>query len=154
MAPNQVVTIVDEVSYEGLVAGKEYRVEGTLMDKTTGKPLMVDGKEVTANAKFTAKTANGKQNVEFTFNTPGLDDKELVVFENLYFGTKVIATHADINDKGQTVKVDTPNTPNTPLPQTGSEKYQTKGLIGLALAGVSTLLLSVYYIVKRKNRAK
>lgn len=151
LAPNQVVTIVDEVSYEGLVAGKEYCVEGTLMDKTTGKSLMVDGKEVTANAKFTAKTAKGKQNVEFTFNTTGLDNKELVVFENLYFGTKVIATHADINDKGQTVKVDTPN---TPLPQTGSEKYQTKGLIGLAFAGVSALLLSVYYIVKRKNRAK
>lgn len=151
LAPNQVVTIVDEVSYEGLVAGKEYRVEGTLMDKTSGKSLMVDGKEVTANAKFTAKTANGKQNVEFTFNTTGLDNKELVVFENLYFGTKVIATHADINDKGQTVKVDTPN---TPLPQTGSEKYQTKGLIGLAFAGASALLLSVYYIVKRKNRSK
>ncbi|OQO64439.1 hypothetical protein BH743_12195 [Enterococcus faecium] len=149
LAPNQVVTIVDEVSYEGLVAGKEYRVEGTLMDKTTGKPLMVDGKEVTANAKFTAKTAKGKQNVEFTFNTAGLDDKELVVFENLYFGTKVIATHADINDKGQTVKVDIPN---TPLPQTGSENYQSKGLIGLALAGVSVLLVSVYSIVKRKNK--
>ncbi|HFC9129789.1 TPA: VaFE repeat-containing surface-anchored protein, partial [Enterococcus faecium] len=106
LATDQKVTVVDEVSYAGLIAGKEYTVTGTLMDKETGKPLMIDGKEVTKSAKFTAKTANGKQDVEFTFNTAGLDDKELVVFENLYFGTKVIAMHADINDKGQTVKVD------------------------------------------------
>lgn len=106
LAPDKEVTIVDAVSYKGLVVGKEYKVEGSLMDKATGKPLLVDGKEVTGSAKFTAKTATGKQNVEFTFNTTSLDDKELVVFENLYLGSKVIATHADINDEGQTVKVD------------------------------------------------
>lgn len=62
LATDQKVTVVDEVSYTGLIAGKEYTVTGTLMDKETGKPLMIDGKEVTKSAKFTAKTANGKQN--------------------------------------------------------------------------------------------
>ncbi|EMF0511266.1 VaFE repeat-containing surface-anchored protein [Enterococcus hirae] len=148
LANDQKVTVNDEVSYKGLVVGKEYTVTGKLMDKETGKALLVDGKEVTGTAKFVAKKPDGKVNVEFTFNTAGLENKELVAFESVKIGDKVIATHADINDKGQTVKV---NKPETPLPQTGSENYQSKGLIGLALAGVSAFLVSVYSIVKRRT---
>lgn len=146
LANDQKVTVNDEVAYKGLVVGKEYTVTGKLMDKETGKALLVDGKEVTGTAKFVAKTPDGKVNVEFTFNTAGLENKELVAFESVKIGEKVIATHADLNDKGQTVKV---NKPETPLPQTGSENYQSKGLLGLALAGVSA-----YSIIKRKNTAK
>lgn len=151
LANNQKVTVNDEVAYKGLVVGKEYTVTGKLMDKETGKALLVDGKEVTGTAKFVAKTPDGKVNVEFTFNTTGLENKELVAFESVKIGEKVIATHADLNDKGQTVKV---NKPETPLPQTGSENYQSKGLLGLALAGVSAFLVSAYSIIKRKNTAK
>ena len=151
LANNQKVTVNDEVAYKGLVVGKEYTVTGKLMDKETGKALLVDGKEVTGTAKFVTKTPDGKVNVEFTFNTTGLENKELVAFESVKIGEKVIATHADLNDKGQTVKV---NKPETPLPQTGSENYQSKGLLGLALAGVSAFLVSAYSIIKRKNTAK
>lgn len=151
LANDQKVTVNDEVAYKGLVVGKEYTVTGKLMDKETGKALLVDGKEVTGTAKFVAKTPDGKVNVEFTFNTAGLENKELVAFESVKIGEKVIATHADLNDKGQTVKV---NKPETPLPQTGSENYQSKGLLGLALAGVSAFLVSAYSIIKRKNTAK
>lgn len=151
LANNQKVTVNDEVAYKGLVVGKEYTVTGKLMDKETGKALLVDGKEVTGTAKFVAKTPDGKVNVEFKFNTTGLENKELVAFESVKIGEKVIATHADLNDKGQTVKV---NKPETPLPQTGSENYQSKGLLGLALAGVSAFLVSAYSIIKRKNTAK
>ncbi|EOA3413310.1 TPA: VaFE repeat-containing surface-anchored protein [Enterococcus faecium] len=151
LANDQKVTVNDEVAYKGLVVGKEYTVTGKLMDKETGKALLVDGKEVTGTAKFVAKTPDGKVNVEFTFNTAGLENKELVAFESVKIGEKVIATHADLNDKGQTVKV---NKPKTPLPQTGSENYQSKGLLGLALAGVSAFLVSAYSIIKRKNTAK
>ncbi|MDB1678303.1 MULTISPECIES: VaFE repeat-containing surface-anchored protein [Enterococcus] len=151
LANDQKVTVNDEVACKGLVVGKEYTVTGKLMDKETGKALLVDGKEVTGTAKFVAKTPDGKVNVEFTFNTAGLENKELVAFESVKIGEKVIATHADLNDKGQTVKV---NKPETPLPQTGSENYQSKGLLGLALAGVSAFLVSAYSIIKRKNTAK
>ncbi|ENZ5565739.1 VaFE repeat-containing surface-anchored protein [Enterococcus hirae] len=151
LANDQKVTVNDEVAYKGLVVGKEYTVTGKLMDKETGKALLVDGKEVTGTAKFVAKTPDGKVNVEFTFNTAGLENKELVAFESVKIGEKVIATHVDLNDKGQTVKV---NKPETPLPQTGSENYQSKGLLGLALAGVSAFLVSAYSIIKRKNTAK
>lgn len=151
LANNQKVTVNDEVSYKGLVVGEEYTVTGKLMDKSTEKALLVDGKEVTGTAKFVAKTPDGKVNVEFTFDTTGLENKELVAFESLKVGGKEIAVHADLNDKGQSIKVDKPD---TPLPKTGSENYQAKGLIGLALAGVSVFLVSVYSIVKRKNTAK
>ena len=37
--PDDKVTIVDTVEYEGLKKGVEYRVVGTLMNKETGEPL-------------------------------------------------------------------------------------------------------------------
>ncbi|EGP5179410.1 hypothetical protein EJX00_12800 [Enterococcus faecium] len=151
LANNQKVTVNDEVSYKGLVVGEEYTVTGKLMDKSTEKALLVDGKEVTGTAKFVAKTPDGKVNVEFTFDTTGLENKELVAFESLKVGGKEIAIHADLNDKSQSIKVDKPD---TPLPQTGSENYQAKGIIGLALAGVSAFLVSVYSILKSRNTAK
>ena len=39
--------IVDKVMYNNLVIGKEYEVKGKLMNKATGKPILIDGKEVT-----------------------------------------------------------------------------------------------------------
>ncbi|MEQ7177823.1 VaFE repeat-containing surface-anchored protein [Enterococcus thailandicus] len=148
LATEKQVTVVDEVAYEGLIFGKEYTVTGKLMDKATNKPLLVDGKEVTSSAKFTTEKPNGKVNVEFTFHTSGLDDKELVVFETITLDGKEVVSHADINDKNQTVKID--KVPKEII-QTGSQNYQNKGLIGLIVAGVSVVTGSVYYVFKRKN---
>lgn len=148
LATEKQVTVVDEVAYEGLIVGKEYTVTGKLMDKATNKPFLVDGKEVTSSAKFTTEKPNGKVNVEFTFHTSGLDDKELVVFETITLDGKEVVSHADINDKNQTVKID--KVPKEII-QTGSQNYQNKGLIGLIVAGVSVVTGSVYYVFKRKN---
>lgn len=148
LASKKQVTVVDEVAYEGLIFGKEYTVTGKLMDKATNKPLLVDGKEVTSSAKFTTEKPSGKVNVEFTFHTSGLDDKELVVFETITLDDKEVVSHADINDKNQTVKID--KVPKEII-QTGSENYQNKALIGLIVAGVSAVTGSVYYVFKRKN---
>ena len=49
------ITIEDTVSYKNLTVGKEYTVKGTLMDKATGKPFLVNGKEVTSEVTFTAE---------------------------------------------------------------------------------------------------
>ena len=100
------VTIVDTVSYEGLVPGQEYTLKGILMDKETEKPLMVKGKEITAEVKFTPEQASGDIEVEFRFNAlPIKHQKEIVVFERLYVQDTEVATHTDIKDRGQTVKV-------------------------------------------------
>lgn len=97
------VTIVDTVHYEGLQVGKTYKLTGTLMDKETGKALLVNDKEVTVTKEFTAEKTSGNVDVAFTFDASALDGKEVVVFEKLYKGNKELAVHTDINDKGQTV---------------------------------------------------
>ncbi|QWG42641.1 LPXTG-motif cell wall anchor domain-containing protein/TQXA domain-containing protein [Bacillus mycoides] len=98
------VTIQDKVEYKDLIVGKEYVVKGKLMDKATKKPLLVDGKEVTVESKFTAKEKNGSITLDFTFNASALQGKEVVVFEELYQDNVLVAIHVDIEDKGQTVK--------------------------------------------------
>jgi len=106
--PLDKVTLTDTVSYTGLVPGKEYRATGVLMDKETGEKLLVDGKEVTAETTFIAEAKNGSVDVTFIFDATGLHGKEVVVFENLYRENVLLATHADINDEGQTVKIKNP----------------------------------------------
>ncbi|WP_417075346.1 VaFE repeat-containing surface-anchored protein, partial [Hominenteromicrobium sp.] len=106
--PLDKVTLTDTVSYTGLVPGKEYKVTGVLMDKETGEKLLVNGKEITAETTFIAETKNGSVDVTFIFDSTGLHGKEIVVFEDLYRENVLLATHADINDEGQTVKIKNP----------------------------------------------
>lgn len=106
--PLDKVTLTDTVSYTGLVPGKEYRATGVLMDKETGEKLLVDGKEITAETVFVPETKNGSVDVTFIFDATGLHGKEIVVFENLYRENVLLATHTDINDEGQTVKIKNP----------------------------------------------
>ena len=106
--PLDKVTLTDTVSYTGLVPGKEYRATGVLMDKETGEKLLVDSKEITAETVFVPETKNGSVDVTFIFDATGLHGKEIVVFEDLYRENVLLATHADINDEGQTVKIKNP----------------------------------------------
>ena len=99
------VTLTDTVAYRNLVPGKTYTVSGTLMDQRTGKAVTVNGKSVTASADFTPDTADGETAVDFHFNTKGLDDTTVVVFEKMLYGKAEIAAHEDINDKGQTIYI-------------------------------------------------
>ena len=99
------VTLTDTVAYRNLVPGKTYTVSGTLMNQRTGKAVTVNGKSVTSSADFTPETADGETKVDFHFNTKGLDDTTVVVFEKMYYGKAVIAAHEDINDKGQTIYI-------------------------------------------------
>ena len=96
--------IVDEVSYENVLANKEYTVVGKLYDRITGKPIMENGKEIVAETKFVANSENGTVNVEFTIeNASALKGKTLVVFEDLYYNGKIIGTHSDLTDANQTI---------------------------------------------------
>lgn len=106
--PLDKVTLTDTVSYTGLVPGKEYKVTGVLMDKETGEKLLVDSKEITAETVFVPETKNDSVDVTFIFDATGLHGKEIVVFEDLYRENVLLATHADINDEGQTVKIKNP----------------------------------------------
>lgn len=100
------VELVDQVSYTNLVPGKEYMLTGTIMVKSTGKPLTDgEGKLVKTTAKFTPEKPNGTQDVVFTADLSGFAGEEIVAFEKLYEGDVELAVHADINDTDQTLKI-------------------------------------------------
>ena len=102
-------TVKDTVEYKNLVPGKEYTLIGKMMDKATGNALLkADGSEVTGKATFTPESSNDTATVEITFDCADLDGHSLVAFEKLYRGETTIASHEDIDDVDQTVKVDTP----------------------------------------------
>lgn len=91
------ITIDDVVSYKHLTAGKEYTIKGVLMDKSTGKQFLVDGKEVCSEVTFTPETADGEVTVSFTFDGSVITkETEIVAFETLYREGTEIAVHADI----------------------------------------------------------
>jgi len=97
-------TIIDKVEYTNLIAGKEYTVKGLLMSKETGEKLLINGKEVTAKRSFVAETSNGSIDIEFHLDASSLAGQSVVVFEDLYFNGYKIASHADIEDEGQTIE--------------------------------------------------
>jgi hypothetical protein len=134
--PDKSVTIIDTVSYTNLMPGKEYVLKGKLMDKKTGKELIVNGKTVTSEKKFTPDKASGSVNVEFTFDGSGLAGTSTVVFEDLYENDVNIATHADITDEGQTIHFT--ETPDTPAPPKTGDRTKLLGYIALMLAAGTT----------------
>lgn len=143
------VTITDTVLYENLTPGKEYEITGVLMDKSTGKPFKVKGKEITSTVKFVPDKANGKVEVTFTFDGSAIKkDTELVVFETLYRDGVELIAHADINDDGQTVTVKVPELEN---PKTGDERNKKALASVMSVSALGAVSLAYYLLKKKKN---
>ena len=116
-------TVIDTVEYKNLVPGKEYTLNGKLYSKSTGKPLMVGDKPVTGQTTFTPEKADGKVDVTFTFDSRDLEDKtDIVVFESLMRSGTELASHADIDDKNQTVTVTHPEIGTTAVDGADGDK--------------------------------
>ena len=96
-------TVLDEVFYTNLIPGKEYTVSGKLMVKETGEPLLIDGKEVTAEKTFVAEEADGSIILEFTFDSSALAGKKIVAFEDITYEGISIGSHEDLTDEDQTI---------------------------------------------------
>ncbi|EEK61110.1 hypothetical protein bcere0005_31540 [Bacillus cereus 172560W] len=152
MHTSKSVTIQDKVEYKDLQVGKEYNLKGKLMNKETNKPLVVNGKEVTVETKFTPKEANGSITLDFTFDATGLEEKEVVVFEELLKDGKVVTTHADINDKGQTVKFVKPSVKTTATNKAdGGKEIHSKDSITIQdKVEYTNLVVGKEYTVKGK----
>lgn len=109
--------LVDTVSYENLIIGKEYELEGKIAIKgaknADGSQKFYtvrddDGNEVvlTYKVKFTPEESSGKVDVEFEINPSLHRNTTLVVFENLTYNDTDVCIHADINDADQSVNID------------------------------------------------
>ena len=142
-------TIVDTVHYMNVTPGKTYKVTGTLYEKVTDKDgkvtkkqlLDADGNPVTAETEFIPETAFGDVDVTFAFDASDLKAKDKVVaFESLSLNGKELASHADIEDKSQTVTITKPEVGTTA--KDGFDGNQTV---------VSDTEVSVVDTVKYKN---
>ena len=116
------VAVRDTVHYNNVTPGKTYKVTGTLYEKVLGKNGKVtkkvfkdkNGTPVTAEANFTAEDSYGNVDVTFYFDGSSLKEgTSLVAFESLSHNDKEIASHADVNDSGQTVIITKPKLSTT-----------------------------------------
>lgn len=107
------ITLTDTISYSGLVPNMEYKLEGQLMNKETGQPLLDAEGIIESEATFTPETSEGTVDVTFTFDASLVETgTSLVAFEILYeieenpegvFSKIEVANHKDIEDEGQTI---------------------------------------------------
>lgn len=102
---NKEVTITDEVALTGLKVGNEYTVKGVLMDKTTGKELLVDEEQIVSEETFVADKADMTITLTYTLDASKLAGTTTVVFETLYTEGKEVGRHHDLTDEGQTVYI-------------------------------------------------
>ena len=153
--PSKDCTVVDSVAYTNLIPGKEYTVRGRLMDKSTGKPLMVADKEVSAERAFTPNTADGTVELEFTFDSSALDGKEIVAFEKLVKDGVEVASHEDISDANQTVTVDKLNgAKGKTYSKTGLDlSGWAWAIAAAAAAGAALIAFGVRRALKARKRA-
>ena len=140
-------TVVDTVHYNNVTPGKTYKVTGTLYEKVTDKDgkvskkqlLDADGNPVTAETEFVPETSFGDVDVTFTFDASDLKAKDKVVaFESLSLNGKELASHADIEDKSQTVTITKPTLSTTAVDSLDADK----NLIG---EGDATIVDTVKY---------
>jgi len=146
------VIITDTVDYSNVIAGKVYRLTGTLMDKDTGKPIVSGGKAVTSSVEFKAEKngpvfatdgekltetaqdktelVSGTVELKFQFDGSGLAGKQAVAFEKLTTEGKLVGEHSDLNDEAQTVNLPTIlTTASTNGTDTVSDKVDYTNLI-------------------------
>lgn len=149
---NKKTTITDKITYCNLIKDREYTIKGTLMDKSTKEPLLVNGKEVTAEKTFIAENSNGYIDIEFTFDSSALKNKKVVVFEYLYYEDNEITSHADIRDKNQTIKYKEPSTEK--LTKSGNTP-KTGDVISIVVVVVILLVSSgtaLFIFIKNRNK--
>ena len=151
------VLIQDEVSWANLIPGEEYVLQGILMDRDSGQPLLAEGKTVTASQSFIPETGSGKTIMSFAFRADGLDGRTVVVFEELHHNGTAAAAHADLQDEAQSVRLlpepvvpvpaATPS-PEREVPQTGDPAGSLSVLPVVPAAGLTALIL---WRIKRRR---
>ena len=126
MSPS--ASIVDRVSYSGLIPGSPYRLVGTVFDKTAGSMLSVAGHEISVETDFTPASSSGHEELRFEFDASGLAGHELVVFESLFDAEgREVAVHADENDADQTVAVVAPELETSAADEFDGDKSAVAG---------------------------
>jgi hypothetical protein len=111
-------TIVDVVTYTGLVPGTSYVARGELMVRPTGSDESLDiiATGVTGSTSFVPAAADGSVDVEFSIPAESpLVGHTVVVYQQLavVLSGRVVAGHADPNAASQTIRLASPPPPTT-----------------------------------------
>ena len=132
VATDDKATVTDRVAYKNLVPGKEYTVKGhppCQEDRWRGETINGEPFEGGRQARERRRPSSrrtrprGTVDVTFTFDTLALKDKtKLVAFESLEHDGHELATHADIEDEGQTVTIRNPRISTTALDGVDKDK--------------------------------
>lgn len=118
------VVINDMVCYTGLLPGRQYVIEGVLMDRESNTPIVDElGNKLTSSVTHTPEKTQGCADVEFQISGEILVGKTTVVFETVTHEGKTIAAHADINDEGQSVETPQPTLATTATDTKDGDKF-------------------------------
>ncbi|MBR1796641.1 MAG: VaFE repeat-containing surface-anchored protein [Clostridiales bacterium] len=153
------VELVDTVTYRNLIPDVEYVITGIIHIKETGEVLLdVNGMPISASVVFNPDSPDGEVEVVFTLDTQRLMSLveeetlnapvDLVAYEYLelnsdyseilypqWYDEDYIATHEDIGDEGQTVRVG----------EIRTGVYDSQTLSQVASVGYATIIDNVYY---------
>lgn len=178
---DEVVTVVDHVSYENLEAGQTYYAKATLFT-SSGDAVMSKGTAVVAVQEFVPDSDTGMVEVPIEFDPVTLKEGErVVVIENIYdkstedevkAGVQTedihILAHEDLNNMEQSLSVtslpkipdtpvippmqETPDTPRTDIPSLGDiPEYDILICLGVSFVVVGAVSLVIATEIK-KNR--
>ena len=131
------MSLTDVVPYHNLIPGKEYTMKGVLMDKETGKELVINGNTVTQEVTFTPEKADGSVELTFKFDGTSLGGKTVVAFESCLYDGKEVAVHHDIDSKEQSVDITNPPVPEAPKPKTGDNSPVLPLTVALAASAAA-----------------
>ncbi len=158
------VRIRDIIDHFDILPGT-YTLRGIVMDQATEKPLLIDGKTVTAEKEIQVTAENGEISMDFPeFDGSELNNRSIVIFEYLYQGDELIEAHENINDENQTITfrvgsltVDMPGNGGNGLSvKTGDSGSPIYYIIGAMLisVGVTGIILGYKRKAGKKNEGK
>lgn len=142
-------TVVDTILYAGLTPGVEHTATGELMVVVDGKAT---GTGITGKTVFTPKKSSGSVQVKLTIPADFVPGKTLVVFEDITAVGKVVASHKDATDEGQTVYV--PKVATNAADQADGDKIITPGGTVVDTVDYSGLKVGHEYTVTGELMAK
>ena len=146
---SETAVIRDRVEYKNIMPGSCI-LKGILMDRESGKPLLINGEKITAEKEIEISETEGTIEVDFTLDASGLNGRSVVVFEYLYRKgcEEPAASHEDIRDEGQTVifrdKI---------VPETG-DMSSVIPLLSLAAAGAGTAAVLLFSRREKQQKRK
>lgn len=140
LAPESNITVTDRVFYEGLVPGREYRMETDVMNSVSGES------DAHCTTLFIPEMSDGSIDISVDIEGRSYTSEKLVIFECVYDSDtgELIKAHQDWNDKSQTL---------TFVPQTGIVSDPIYRYTGTAVL-TSGLITACVWGVRLKKRKR